>query len=115
MIYKWKTWVQDITPDLEVLESLDEDITEICQKGGWEVWQMDYVNFILDGEPVTQRVITFRSKVKDRAEWWDKLQELSNEVQHDFDGSGDETGGDQAYLASLEAFYLNAKRELGLK
>lgn len=118
MIYKWKTWVQDIPNDPEALESLDEDITEICVKGGWEVWQMNYVNFMLDGEPVTQRVITLRSEITGPIthqsvpmEHILRLKALRERVWVGATNAPDH----HAYTTALQNFFLEAEELLGLK
>lgn len=122
MIYHWKTITQDIMTDPELQETLDDDITEICQKGGWEVYQIDMVAW-QDGESIIQRVITLRScetvgeKLQPgdipimRSAFW-KMRELSAKVMDAMENENPSRRDDINY--ALQHFYIDVKEILGL-
>ena len=119
MIYKWKTWVQDILNDPEVQESLDEDLTEICVKGGWEVWQIDYVMLRFpdnyEETNMVRRVITLRSINPLPDDLLDQVRVKANSVKMLYSKLNYDEAQWDNYVAELEHFYLATKEILGLK
>jgi len=62
-MYEYKTIVQDVVPDLDVQQKLDDDLNLICQRGNWEVFSVTAVSFLFrDGEAIIQNVYTLRRR-----------------------------------------------------
>lgn len=68
-MYEYKTIVQDVVPDLDVQQKLDDDLNLICQRGNWEVLNVSVINLSDMYEGVIQKVYTLRREQWSRLSW----------------------------------------------
>lgn len=98
-MYEYKTIVQDVVPDLDVQQKLDDDLNLICQQGQWEVFHVEVVVFYL-GDTMLQKVYTLRREV------WSRLSWLLRKVKD----AGETDEAINEFYRTVDIFYETAKR-----